>query len=235
MKLGIHTAPLMVLAIAALALPACCSSGRASPPEPAGNEGPPPPDTQDSVEARVEALLSGYEMVPSAEDWARAGTPQEVSAALMHIAERPAGKTLMASRALSSLAHFPRPEVASFLEARVGDGALPAGLRGKAAIALAAGFGDAKAGVVAPLFASPDEDLRDNAVRAFKHFLSPAAEAFLEARAAVEPAERLRGVMRAARDHIADTRAARTKASSYPKELDALPPLADPGPVRKQP
>ena len=43
--------------------------------------------------------------------------------------------------------------------------------------------------------AAADEGLREDAIRAFKTFSSPAAERFLEARLAVEPSERLRGAM----------------------------------------
>lgn len=205
---------------------ACCSSGRASPPDPQSAPAP------SEVERRVRALLSGYEHVPTADDWARAGSPEEVSAALLAIAASPNGQTLTAARATSSLAHFPRPEVASFLEARLADARAHVSLRGKAAIALAAGFGDDKAGVIAGLFASRDEALREDAVRAFRLLVSPAAERFLEARVALEPSERLRGVMGEARAAIAEKREARLKEGKLPDRLRDLPPIADPGPIR---
>lgn len=220
-----------LLAALMMVVPACCSSGRASPPD-LPPEGPPPEDTPAAIEARVEAMLSGFERVPTADDWARAGTPQEVSTALMHIASQPQGRTLLAARALSSLAHFPRTEVARFLEARIADAKLRASLRGKAAIALAAGFGDAKADRVIPLLAEPDASLREDAIRAFRHFVSPSAERFLEARQVNEPDPRLQRVMAGTRSHIAERRAARIGAKTYPAELDRLPALTDPGPVR---
>jgi len=205
---------------------ACCSSGRASPPDPQSAP------AESDVERRVRELLSGYEHVPTAEDWARAGTPEEVSAALVRIAGNAGGQTLTAARATSSLAHFPRPEVAAFLEQRLADPKAHVSLRGKAAIALAAGFGDDKAGVIAGLFASPDEALREDAIRAFRLLVSPAAERFLDARAKVEPSERLRTVMSEARAVIADKREARTKEGKLPDRIRDLPPISDPGPIR---
>lgn len=217
----------VMIALALLPLVgACCSSGRAS-----------PPDTQNApaeseVDRRVKELLSGYEHVPSAEDWARIGTPEEVSAALVRIAASPEGQTLTAARATSSLANFPRPEVARFLEQRIADPKAHPSLRGKAAIALAAGFGDAQAGAIAPLFASRDEALREDAIRAFKRLVSPAAERFLEARARLEPSERLRTVMGEARAAIAEAREARIKEGKLPDQIRDLPAIADPGPIR---
>jgi hypothetical protein len=177
-------------------------------------------------------MLSGYEHVPTAEDWARAGTPSEVSAVLVKIASAPAGQTVIALRATSSLAHFPRPEVSSFLESTLGNTQLGSAHRGKAAIALAAGFGDPKAPVIAPLFASPDPSLREDAIRAFRRFVSTAAERFLEARSKVEPSEHLRSEMNAARLAIVEARAALEKDRRLPENIRDLPPIADPGAVR---
>lgn len=215
----------LMLALCALVpiVTACCSSGRAAAPE---------PEPDGAVDQRVRQLLNGYEYVPTAADWARAGTPAEVSAALMRLAAKPEGQTLAAVRATSSLAYFPRPEVATFLEGRVGNEALSPTLRGKAAIALGLAFGDAKAKVIAPLFASPDEGLREDAIRAFKTFSSPAAERFLDARLAVEPSDRLRGAMSDAKARIVAMREAKTKANTYGRELDQLAPIPDPGPIR---
>jgi hypothetical protein len=215
----------LTLALCALVpiVTACCSAGRAAAPE---------PEPTGLVDQRVRELLSGYEYVPSAADWARIGTPAEVAAALMRLAAKPEGQTLAAVRATSSLAYFPRPEVATFLEKRIGDDTLSPTLRGKAAIALGLGFGDAKAKVIAPLFAASDEGLREDAIRAFKTFSSPAAERFLEARLAVEPSERLRAVMTEAKSRIIAMREAKTKANTYGRDLEQLAPISDPGPVR---
>jgi len=157
--------------------------------------------------ASIETMLAGYEHVPTAADWARLGEPDAVVAVLVDLTRT--GRTLTAARATSSLAHFPRPEVRSFLAARVADPTLRATLRGKAAIALARAFGDAVAPTIAPLFASPDPDLREDAIRAFAPFTSIAAEAFLRSRAGMDPASRLAERMRATADRIAGARARR--------------------------
>lgn len=214
---------------AALAMgSACCSAGRASPPDrvdPSGPSAPKDAARAAEVEARVRALLSGYELVPKAEDWDKVGSAEEVSAAFMAIAEKPEGQTVTAARALASLGRYPRPEVATFLEARVVDERLPVGLRGKAALALAVAFADAKADVVATLFASPDEALREDGVRAFRKLGSGAAERFLEARMKVEPSPRLKDAMVDAARAIGATRA----RGGVPERG----PVKDPGPIRR--
>lgn len=206
---------------------ACCSAGRASPPDPSGPSGPKDPGAARAaeVEARVRALLSGYELVPKAEDWDKVGSAEEVSAALMAIAGKPEGQTVTAARALSSLGRYARPEVAAFLEARVIDVQWPAALRGKAALALAVAFADTKADVVATLFSSPDEALREDGVRAFRKLGSGAAERFLEVRMKVEPSPRLRDAMAEAAKVIGATRA----RGGVPERG----PLKDPGPIRR--
>jgi len=212
----------ITMAVLVPLISACCSSGRASPPDdPVASE----------IDQRVRDLLSGYEYVPSPEDWARIGKPEDVSAALIRIAGKPEGQTLSAARATSSLAHFPRPEVATFLEGRIKDPKALATLRGKAAIALAVGFGDEKASVIAPLFANSDEALRDDAIRAFRRLSSPEAERFLDARAKLEPVEHLRSSMLNAQTQIALTRDEQTRAKTYPKKNDELPAIRDPGPI----
>ncbi|MCC6620689.1 MAG: hypothetical protein IT385_05515 [Deltaproteobacteria bacterium] len=192
-----------------------------------------PPDPR----ASVATMLAGYEHVPSAADWARVGPPAEVAAALMDVAHT--GKVIAAARATSSLAHFPRPEVQAFLAARVGDAALRPTLRGKAAIALGRAFGDAAAPTIAPLFASPDPDLREDAIRAFASFATSASESFLRARATKDPVPRLGERMRTTAERIAGERARRllvtpdgpTLLVDPDQEVDVT--IEDPGPVRR--
>jgi hypothetical protein len=220
---------LLSAALALGPLTACCSSSvHASPPA----DGPADVAANTEVEARVRALLSGYEHVPTAEDWARAGTPAEVAATLIRLASTPSGQTVTALRATSSLAHFPRPEVARFLGDLLADATRLSAHRGKAAIALAAGFGDAKAGLIAPLFASPDEALREDAIRAFRRLLSPSAERFLGERMKAEPSERLRGEIASARAAIGEARSALERQGGLPAGVRDLPPIPDPGQVR---
>jgi hypothetical protein len=208
-----------------MAMSGCCSAGRADPGETVEAK-----DT--ALMERVRALLSGYEHVPTAEAWAKVGDAAEVSQALMAIATEPGARTITAARATSSLGFFPRPEVATFLVQRTGDERLDATLRGKAAIALGLAFGDEHADALAPLFANPDAGLREDAARAFRHLLSPAAERFLEARIDKEPAPHIRESMAGARLQIVEKRKAAEDRGALSDRVKSRPALKDPGPVR---
>ncbi|MFO0746122.1 MAG: hypothetical protein U1F43_10670 [Myxococcota bacterium] len=214
----ILSGPTLALALA-LASPSALAA-----PSPSG----PTPD-------QVRTLLSGYEKVPSADDWARLGPPEAVSAELVRIASgaRADAHALLAARATSSLAHFPLPSVRAFLEARVRDTSARPQLRGKAAIALARAFGDAAAPAIASLFAAGDADLREDAIRAYRQLVSPAAERFVLARAAREPLPRLAGLMREAGQAIASERQQRKNDRRLDPTLESTPDIADPGPVAR--
>lgn len=218
--------------VAALMMSGCCSAGRA---QPAGGEPVEPMEIEAKDAAlveRVRALLSGYEHVPSAEDWKKVGEPADVAAALMAIAAEPNAKTMTAARATSSLGFFPRPEVSAFLVSRMADEKLAPTLRGKAAIAVGLAFGDERADEIAALLSSPDAGLREDAVRAFRHLMSPAAERFLEGRVAQEPMAHIRQSMAAAKGQIAAARKAAEDGGSLSDRVKNRPALRDPGPVR---
>jgi len=223
-----------VAALSVAPLSACCSAGHAQEPKREvngsnGGDGP----TASELEVRVKALLSGYEHVPSAEDWARVGPPDEVARALMGFVSEPGAKTVFAARATSSLAFFPRPEVGRFLEGRVTDERLPATLRGKAGIALAAAFQDEFADQVAVLFTSPDEGLREDGIRAFRLMVSPAAESFMSARAELEPSARLKAEMVDTKSRIAARRADALQKGALPETVTKRPAVKNPGPLRR--
>ena len=211
--------------VAAIALSGCCSAGRAQPAEETTIEA-------NELTERVRAMLGGYEHVPTAEEWAKLGKPEDVAAALMALATEPGVKTVTAARATSSLGYFPRPEVSTFLVARMGNEQLPATLRGKAAIAAALAFGDDRADEIAALLSSPDAGLREDAVRAFGHLVSPAAERFIEARLTTEPEAHIRAAMTSAKSRIADTRKAAEGRGALPDKVKNRPTLRDPGPIR---
>lgn len=183
------------------------------------------------VVASVKTLLSGYEKVPTAADWAKAGTPEQVASALMQLAttERP----VFAARATSSLGHFRSDEVRVFLQSRLTDRALHVTLRGKAAIALAGAFGDDAADTIAPLFAAPEVELREDAIRAFRRFAGTAADRFLLKRAGVEPDQRLADLMLQASGTIAAERMKRSLDRTLAPELLTMPSIDDPGPVQR--
>lgn len=178
----------------------------------------------------IETLLSGYEKVPTGDDWARLGSRDAVAAELVQLADG-AAASVMAARATASLGHFPTPVVWFFLERRVGDASVAAMLRGKAAIALARAFGDAAAPVVARLFAERDADLREDGLRAWRFMVSPSAERFISARAAREPSPRLAARMRDAGALVARERQARRDDRKLDPSLEAMAEIADPGPV----
>lgn len=188
-----------------------------------------PPDPK--VVASAKTLISGYEKVPNAGDWARIGSPEEVSAALMALAQTE--RTLMSARATASLGFFARSDVRVFLEARLDDRALHPSLRGKAAIALAGAFGDDAAEVIAPLFTAAEPELREDAIRAYRRMLGPAAERFLLARASREPDRRLADLMLTASGAIVSERLRLSTLNALDARVLGLPAIADPGPVRR--
>lgn len=175
----------------------------------------------------IETLLSGYEYVPTAEDWARAGSPAEVAAELMRIADDPT-QGVQRQRALSSLAHFPGPATEAFLSARAGDPATPTRLRGKALIAWGFVARDRAAPMIAAFLTEPDAGLREDAVRALRVMAAPEVEAFLAARVAREPVPHVKAALSGAATQVRGKRAAlqREKAtvpsvSTMPKALPA--------------
>jgi len=190
---------------------------------------PPAPAPDRQIVASAKTLLSGYEAVPSATDWARVGPAEQVAAALMALVQ--SERTIIAARATSSLDHFARPEVRVFLEARLDDHNLPLTLRGKAAIALAGAFGDDAADAIAPLFAAREPELREDAIRAYRRMVGPAAERFLLGRAAREPDPRLADLMKQASGRIVAVRMQKSVDQTLDMRVLSLPGIDDPGPV----
>lgn len=215
-----------------VAMSGCCSAGRAQASDPEAGDETALTAKDPALIERVRAMLSGYEHVPTAEDWARAGEAADVAEALMTLANEPGAKTTTAARATSSLGFFPRPEVAKFLVGRTGDERVGPTLRGKAAIALGLAFGDDHADDIAALLSSSDAGLREDAVRAFRHLMSPAAERFLETRMALEPAAHIREAMVSARTRIAETRKAAEDRGGISDRVKNRPAVKDPGPIR---
>ena len=162
---------------------------------------------QPPVDSAVDALLSGYELVPTAADWARVGSTDDVAAKLMAVADDP-GAGVAQVRAMSSLAHFPSLAVLTFLDSHARDASLPARLRGKALIAWAGVAREAAAPAIAQFLAEPDAALREDAARALRLLAAPEVAAFLRARAAVEPVPYLQEVLRGAATRVDSNREA---------------------------
>lgn len=184
--------------------------------------GTPPPS--------VDALLDGYEHVPTPAQWARAaGSPEAAAARLMAVAGDHAADSLTRGRALSGLGHLSEVSgVTAFLLARVSDAALSLRLRGKALIAVAFGSRDAVAPQVAALLAHASPRLREDAVRALRLMAAPEVEALLRGRTNDEPVPHLRAALASAADAVAANRAAlRASPSAIPSvQLPAIPPPA---------
>ena len=98
-----------------------------------------PAHADQRLEAKVRGLLSGYEFVPTQDEWGKLGPA--AADALLTLADDPAGDLVLRARAVSSLAHFPTPAVRKRLEVWLADGALPELLRRKAAAVLGVAFG----------------------------------------------------------------------------------------------
>lgn len=180
--------------------------------------------------ARVEGLLSGYELVPTAEDWAKAGDPVSVAARLMVLADDGA-RGVTQVRAMSSLAHFPTPEVEAFLGARATDVTRSPRIRGKAAIAWAAVAQERAAPAVVTLLAQADPRLREDATRALRLLAAPEVDALLDARVAEEPLPHLKDALRAAAVRVRANRA-QLLADQRPVPSVALPTSLPPVPRR---
>ncbi|MEZ4315983.1 MAG: HEAT repeat domain-containing protein [Myxococcota bacterium] len=127
-------------------------------------------------------LLSAYEQGASAEDLRKLG--EGVPTELIAIARDSAVPHSRRGRAVSALAHYPSPEVRTFLDAQLvgSDGYL----QRKATGAIVRAFRDDALPSVEPLLASEDRQLRLAAVNAVGALGSPRAREILSAHAASE-------------------------------------------------
>lgn len=173
------------------------------------------------VDQAVDTLLSGYELVPTEADWAKAGPPEAVAARLMALADD-AGAGTAQMRAMSSLAHFPTPAVVAFLKARATDAARPVALRGKAAIAWVYAAREAAAPEVARLLGEASEQLREDVARALRLCAAPEVARFLRARAALEPVPWVEEALRGAATMV-DTRRERLGIAKKPIPSVSMP------------
>lgn len=218
--------PLALSTVMGLGLSACCSSSHAQQPTVVVS--------QDLLES-VRTLISGYEHVPTAKEWSDLGETTAVSQALMTLADE-GGVT--GARALSSLAHFPTPQVESFLLSRVrGERIIeqdrPDWQRGKAAITLGVAFGDTHAETLAKLLTEPSEALREDALRAFRHLRSTQVESFLKQRISKEPSEHLKGVLQETAQWVAQRRQEEEARGVLKASAQKVKAIKDPGAVRK--
>ena len=117
-----------------------------------------------AVDARVDALLSGYEYVPTAKDWA--GVGEGVQAVLLARAVDATAPLTRRARAVSALVHFPTEAVRKRLEAWLADAKAPPIIRRKAAAVLGAAFAERAGPALRAAAADPDPLLQEAARRA---------------------------------------------------------------------
>ena len=158
----------------------------------AGRAGEP---SKEEVRRRVEVLLSGYEHVPSASDWERAGPPAMVGEALVELARQDDARPSTRARAVSSMRHAPTPEVRQYLLATVRDAHAVPLLRRKAIQSLGAVEGDAALPVIRPLLLDPDPFNREAAIRGIAEVGTKAALEAVEAHDAHEASAVVRGTI----------------------------------------
>lgn len=187
-------------------------------------------DRARGVRSSVAALLAGYEKVPTAADFKKIGPSDVVARELMRLAD---GKGLVLRlRATSSLAHLPTPAVRTFLSRRIHQDALGTRLRGKALLALGAGFQEAVANTIVPFLASREVRLRSDAIRALSAMAAPEIQQLLVRRIAMEPVPHVRTLMEQGAGKIAQNRK-KLKASKRP--VPRVVKLIEPPPISKAP
>lgn len=121
--------------------------------------------TQGDVAGRVQALLSGYERVPTPADWQAAGPTEMVARALLDVAKRGDERTSTRARALTGMRYAPTDGVRAYLESVAVDASMQSVLRGKAALSLGKIAQQAALPVLSKLLASDDVPLREAALR----------------------------------------------------------------------
>lgn len=159
----------------------CASQSSKTPAEePKPSTESPAARTQAGLRDAVDALLSGYERVPTEEDWKRLGP--DALGVLEQIYNDPAALPSRRTRAVASMAQVDNPEAVSRLKAIVGDSAADPQYRSTAALALAYRTGEKSLPEVQPLLDHQDPRLRDAAARALGRVGTEDARKFLEER-----------------------------------------------------
>lgn len=140
----------------------------------------PPPPGPENVRAKVETLLSGYEYVPTNEDWKRVG-PGALDV-LVQIANDPAQLPTRRTRAVASMAQVENPKATDTLLTLANDSKVEVRYRSTAVEALGAKLGDAALPKVSPLLNAKDAELREASARAIARMNTADARKTLESR-----------------------------------------------------
>ena len=157
---------------------------------PAGNGASVDPD----VRQRVLVLLGGIEHIPSREEFARAGSDDQVVAVLGSLSRDGSAKLRQRAGAAAALGLYPRPDTRAALEQLVQDPATEELVRRPSIKAYATAFGPDAVPLVRTMLDRSDRSTRETAVRALAGIGSPAARQAVSDHLKVETDASLRQV-----------------------------------------
>ncbi|MCB9614445.1 MAG: HEAT repeat domain-containing protein [Sandaracinus sp.] len=133
---------------------------------------------------QVRAMLSGVDTAPSDEAWRRLGP--DTLAVLVALYDDQSTPFFVRMRAVSAAAHYPTPATRTFLEAVARAPGQRDLIVRRAVVALGRAFGADALDSVRPYLAHPEASVREGAVKTILAMGTPAAQAALRQRAAVE-------------------------------------------------
>jgi HEAT repeat protein len=136
--------------------------------------------SQGDLKAKVEALLSGYERIPTDEDWKRLGP--DALGVLEQLYNDPAQLPSTRTRAVASMAQVDNPAAVDSLKAIVADAKVDAQYRSTAVLALGYRTGEQALPQLEPLLDDKSPQMRDAAARAIGKVGTPDARKSLEER-----------------------------------------------------
>lgn len=173
---------LLVLCCALLAVTASAQTSTKKKP---GQQAPAPviapkPPGPEELRPKVEALLNGYEYVPTAEDWKRLG-PNALTV-LQDIAKDTTQLPTRRTRAVASMGQVDNPNAGQTLTAMVSDVKVDARYRATAIEALGARLGDKALPTVKPYLSATNVELREATARTLSRMTTPDARKSLESR-----------------------------------------------------
>ncbi len=131
-----------------------------------------------ALREQVDALLNGYERMPTDEDWKRLG-PDALGALEQIYADTNALPTRR-TRAVASLAQVDNPAAVERLKAILGDERADAQYRSTAALALGTRLGNAAVPALEPALKDRNTRVREASARAMARLGSPEARRSLE-------------------------------------------------------
>jgi len=163
-----------------------------TPDQPAGNPGS--PAASGATRDKVMTLLSGIEHIPSREEFARAGSDEQVAAALDSIARDSAAKLRHRANAAAGLGLYPVPSSRKTLESLINEPGLDEVLRRPAIKSYASAFGLDSVALVSKMLDHKDRSTRETALRALADVGGAPARQAVEARVKVESDESLKKI-----------------------------------------